>query len=106
VSLDGSTGVQTLGIEPYETAVTFPAGSTMATLDNRVRTPLAGPLAADAIVTVIHLAGFAAGEEITVDDGRLGALVIRRIDQTTDVVYLDESALVCPGPHHITPRAG
>jgi len=106
VSLDASTGVHTLGVEPYETVVAFPTGSTMATLDNRMRMPLAESVPAEVTATVIRLAGFAESEEITVDDGRLGALEIRRIDQTTDVVYLDENALVCPGPHHITPRAG
>lgn len=56
-------------------------------------------------MTVVGLSGFAEGERITVGDGWLDPLRIRRIDRITDVVYVDESALVHPGSHRITPQA-
>jgi hypothetical protein len=105
LTVEEPTGIQTLGVEPYESVVSFPTGTAMATLDNRVRLPLASPLPSGVPVSAIRLAGFAEGEKITIGDGRHAGLEIVRIDRITDLVYLDESSLVYPGLHRITPRA-
>jgi Baseplate J-like protein len=105
LTLDPSTGVQSLGVQPYEAAITFPTGSVMASLDNRVRLPLASAVAAGAPATVVQVDGFADGESITLGDDETDVLDIQRVDPLTDVVYLGESSLVYPGLHRITLRA-
>jgi hypothetical protein len=104
VTLDGASGTQTLAIEPYEAEVEFPSGSLLASLDNRARLPLAEPLAAGGPTTSIRLHGFQAGEQLRVASLH-GMLTIQRVDQVTDVVYLDDNFLVQPGRHRITMRA-
>jgi hypothetical protein len=101
----GTAGVQVLGVDPYETEVTFPAGSLVATLDNRVRLPLALSLAAGAPVTSAQVRGFLAGEQVQVE-GAPPVLTIQQVDRVTDVVYLDENFLVYPGRHSLTMLAG
>ena len=105
LTLDPSTGVQTLGVQPYETAITFPIGSVMASLDNRVRLPLSSPIVAGAPVTAVQVDGFADGESIVLGENETDVLVVQQGDRVTDVVYLGESSLVYPGLHRITLRA-
>jgi hypothetical protein len=102
---DDATGRQTVGVEPYQATVGFPAGSLLASLDNRVRLPLDAPLDADGPLTVLTLTGFQSGEQVTLGEGLLGTLSVQQVGSLTDLVYLDENFLVYPGQHRLTMRA-
>ena len=69
VTVDHAAGTQTLGIEPYETAIAFQARSLLTALDhNRIRLPLSTKIPAHETVTSVTLRefvrGFQEGERI------------------------------------------
>lgn len=109
VTLDSGAALQTLGVEPHDAEVAFPEGSLLATLDNRVRLPLAAAFPAQGAVTVVQARGFQKGEQLVAArrDGRPAALslVIHDVEVVSDVVYLDDNFLVQSGPHSISMRA-
>jgi hypothetical protein len=102
----GTQTTQTLGIEPYETAVAFPAGSLLAALDNRIRLPLSTEIPANETVTSVTLRAFARDEAITLsrrDEAyEIVNLKIQDVEPVADIVYLDNNFLVYPGAHRIT----
>jgi hypothetical protein len=103
VTVDQAAGMQTLGIEPYKTAVAFPVRSLLAALDNRIRLPLSTEIPANETVTSVT---FASDEAITLSrrDGayEIANLTIQHVEPVADIVYLDSNFLVYPGAHRIT----
>ena len=105
VTVDHAAGTQTLGIEPYKTAVAFPVRSLLAALDNRIRLPLSTEIPANETVTSVTFR-FASDEAITLSrrDGayEITNLAIQDVEAVADIVYLDNNFLVYPGAHRIT----
>lgn len=100
-----ATPVQTLGVEPYETDVAFPAGSILTTLDNVARMPLAVSGPAGRSVTSLSVLDFAPNESLVIArrDGlfQTPLLTIKAVQPVTDIVYLDDNFLVYSGSHQI-----
>jgi hypothetical protein len=102
----GSAPVVTLEVEPYEAERALPAGTLLATLDNRVRLPLAAAVPAGT-VTSVPLADFSAGETLVLSPASPlglpeGRAVAAEAAPVAHVVYVDENLLVAAGPHRIT----
>lgn len=94
---------QTLGIEPYEPEFDFPAGSLMATLDNRVRLPLLAAIPTGETSTSIRLVDFASGDNVTFGGTSTSAVFnVATVEPVFDVVDLDANFLVYSGAHQIT----
>ena len=100
------TPAQTLNIEPYEAEVAFPSGSVLATLDNRVRAPLAAGFEGGGAVTSIQTRDFSPGDALTLArrDGAAAPIevVISSVQPAPEIVFLDDNFLVYPGKHNIT----
>lgn len=107
-----NASAQTLGIEPYETEITFPECSLFATLDNRVRMPLlteASPDPANTKIASLKLHNFLSGDHVTISRrdkaSELQNLTIQNVETVNDIVYLDDNFLVYSGAHRITMTA-
>ena len=102
VTVDHAAGTQTLGIEPYETAVAFPVCSLLAALDNRIRLPLSTEIPAHETVTSVTLRGEAITLSRRDEAYEIANLTIQQVEPVADIVYLDNNFLVYPGAHRIT----
>jgi len=104
------TPVQTLGIEPYEAEVAFPAGGVLATLDNRVRAPLAVGVKSGEAVTYVQMRDFSQNDALILArrDGAAPPLevAVSSAQPISDVVFLDDNFLVYSGKHNITMAVG
>jgi hypothetical protein len=112
VTLEAQASVQTLDIQPYASEVALPAGTILATLDNRVRLPLLTDTQTDigvTTITFIQVRDFKNGDAIT-EFGRdnpahAQSLTIQYVEPVRDIVYLDDNFLVYSGKHVITMSA-
>src|SRR5205807_3635939 len=106
VSLDTTSAVQTLDIEPYEAEVDFPQGSLLATLDNRARLPLRSTeIRSDGLIHSLQLRDFAGSDRVTTADQDLSSRVtftLQAVERVSDIVYVDDNFLVSSGTHQIT----
>jgi len=89
-----------LDIESYDARLPFPAGSSIATLDNGVRLPLLEALPAGAPVTSVRLGDFAAGDLVA--PAGAAAVAIASVAPAYDIVAMDDNFLVYSGLHRIT----
>ncbi|MCP3956370.1 MAG: putative baseplate assembly protein [bacterium] len=99
-----------LGAEVHDLELELPAGALVATLDNRVRAPLADGVPAGPASTVLRLQDFDDGEEAVLARrdrlSDLNAATILGVERIVNVVYLGDTSLPYPGTHHITITAG
>jgi uncharacterized phage protein gp47/JayE len=106
VSALTADGGQSIGIEPYLTDEPFPGDCLLSTLDNRIRLPLSAALPGQERITSITLTSLIAGETIRLHrpdrTDQTDRLTIREVQPITDIVYLDDNYLPCPGAHQIT----
>ncbi len=104
---DIQSSFQRLDIEPYETTITFPANSIMATLDNSVRLPLLTAVQAGQKITSINVSDFADVDRITIPKHSSTQIMeIQEVEPVDEIVYLDDNFLVYSGAHRITIVAG
>jgi len=98
--------IQTLGLEPCETRVDIPVGSTMTTLDNRGRAPLLTEVAAGQEFTSIDVEGFMHGDQVVIARrdgiGKVSGLTVAEAVATDDIVYVDDNFLVYSGNHEVS----
>ena len=96
-------GAPVLEVEPFVSDVDLAAGTSIATLDHRVRLPLRTPVPADAPTTELSLEGFVAGERATVRPADREPLEaeIAAVRSVEEIVYVDPNFLVTSGRHRI-----
>jgi hypothetical protein len=98
--------MQTVSVEAYEAEVEFPVGSLIASLDNRVRLPLLGPVVAGRPVTEIKLHDFIPTDTVSINRrdgaGNLSGRAIETVEPLADIVFLDDNFLVYSDSHRIT----
>ncbi len=112
-SVDVHNTGQVLGVQPYPTELPLPQGCVVATIDNRVRSPLTAevPTAPGRTpITSLTLGSFGEGDPVTIfrpDGSSLpGNLEIAALEAVSDTVFLDDHFLVYPGEHLISMIAG
>ncbi len=93
---------QTLGIDSYKPEFDFPAGSLVATLDNRVRLPLLSAVPSGEVATSLRVADFASGDSVAPAGSGGRGFPVLTVEPVFDVVDLDPNFLVYSGPHRIT----
>ncbi len=96
----GSTPVQTVIIEQFQTEIMINRGCIFSTLDNRTRLPLFEEIPANQSITSIKLSDFMIDDVAILSENEL-SLKIKEVETIDDVVYLDDNFLVYPGAHLI-----
>ncbi len=103
IRTEGDT--QILSIHPYELPVAFPAGSLIATLDNRVRLPLHTAIEAPSTVTALTLENWEANDTVILTrrdrHDQPAEVTVQHVQPTVKIVYIDDNFLVYPGVHRI-----
>jgi hypothetical protein len=104
---------QVLGVHSYPTDLPLLQGSIMATIDNRVRSPLIAEVPTGpgrTPITSLNLAVFTEGDPIMIfkpDGSSLpGIFATAAVERVTDTVFLDDHFLVYPGEHLVSMIAG
>jgi hypothetical protein len=102
------SAVATARLVPYDTDVSFPAGTVLAAPDGRVRVPLAADAAPDPITgTIDSLAfeDFATGDRVRLEHPEYAAptleAVVEQVTTVDDLVYLDPNVCVYAKEHQI-----
>jgi len=100
---------QVLGVHPYPTDLPLLQGSILATIDNRVRSPLIAEVPTGpgrTPITSLNLASIRKSDPLMIfrpDGSSLpGNFEIALLEGVTDTVFLDDHFLVYPGEHLVS----